>query len=95
MKAVKLAEAGDLQADNDGLATLPPEYRNLSVTGEVYLTREANYTSVYFMDGQDEFDSISWGYVYQSNGNPSDPEECGSWREIRPHYQNWYYCETH
>ena len=94
MKAVKLVEAGGLQADNDGFAKLPPEYRNLSVTGEIYLTRDANYTSVFFMDGQDEFDSISWGYLYQSDGNPSDPKECGSWREIRPHHQNWYYCET-
>jgi hypothetical protein len=95
MEVVKLAESSSLQPDNKGIATLPQKYSNLSVTGEVYLVRDPNHTSVYFMDGREEFDGFSWGYLYESNGNPPDPKECRPWREIRPEYPNWYYCQAH
>jgi hypothetical protein len=60
----------------------------------VYVSKKSDKEIIYFEDGSDNFDLISWGYAHSSDGNPPI-DECVSWRNIVPPTPTWYYCDTH
>jgi hypothetical protein len=74
---------------------LPEKYENLSKNDIVRIEVENSITSIYFADGADNFDGLSWGYLYQSAGSkPTEESGCVIWRNIQPAKENWYYCDV-
>lgn len=93
--AVNFVQQSQPEIDKYGYATLPEIYNNLSMNGIIYIDRENNKTSIYFADGADNFDGLSWGYLYRSDGNTPLPENaCALWRKLKPPVDNWYYCDA-
>jgi hypothetical protein len=94
VNAVDFVQQGKQKIDEYGYASLPEEYESLSSKGVIYITFENEVTTIYFADGADNSDALSWGYLYRSDSStPTEEGGCVEWRSIQPPKANWYYCD--
>jgi hypothetical protein len=85
---------GEIEINRDGLGALPDESQKDFTASMVAVSETSGRKTIYFQEGSDSFDSISWGYIHTSDGNPPG-DDCTDWRELVPPTPNWYFCDAH
>lgn len=85
---------GEIEINQAGLGPLPEGSLQYFAASMVYVTETPARKILFFEEGSDSFDYISWGYLHTSDGNPP-VDDCGSWRELVPPTPNWFFCDSH
>lgn len=95
-EVVKLVESNQLEVTDEGLVRLREKDSEIFHNNVVYSITDQGTKTIYFEDGYDSFDLLSWGYIYRSDGNqPSNEDKCSHWRNLVPATPNWYFCNAH
>ena len=93
---VGLIEANKIAVNQNGFALLPERYQQILSLSSAVVSVRADATTVYFEDGSSDWDDMSWGYIYRSDGSPPTiDDKCSNWRQTKPETPNWYYCDVH
>lgn len=84
-------EAGEVAVE-DGLVTLPPQYRHVTADGRILIDRHDGITRIFFFTEWASSQRYA-GYFYRSDGKPPQPDDFGGqWHYITRKRPYWYFC---
>ncbi len=92
---VQLVESGAIQPDEQGLARLPPQYRQLSAGGVIKVDTSNGAAKILFLTAVSSPTNFA-GYLYHADNAPPQPGEFdGRWRYVAQQRPFWFFCASH
>ncbi|MCP5099578.1 MAG: hypothetical protein GY943_28830 [Chloroflexi bacterium] len=95
-KVSEMVEAGELNADEIGVAFLPLKYRHLSAeNGRIWISEQTDTTLIFFPIEINSQESFA-GYLYRADGEPPQGGEFGGqWRYVTQKRPFWFFCVSY